>query len=141
MLVSYIERMKKKLLTIGLMAALSAMVSGCVIVAVGAIAVAGAGGWAYISGEMKATEQAPLDRVWNAALATMKDLEYPVTYKTKDALNAELKAVNSSGTTIDINIKKLSDNATEVRIRVGTFGDQNLSRIIIGKIEDHILGK
>ncbi len=122
-------------------AALLTMVTGCVVVAVGVIAVAGAGGWAWYKGEIKATEQAPLDKTWNATLATMKDLEYPVTYKAKDALAAELKAVNSSGTTININLKKLSDNSTEIRIRVGTIGDEPLSRTIISKIEDHILAK
>ena len=122
-------------------AALMAMATGCVLVAVGAIAVAGAGGWQYVKGEIKATEQAPLDRVWTATLDTMKDLEYPVTYKAKDALAGEVKVVNSSGTKIDINLKKITNNSTEIRIRVGTFGDEPLSRTIIGRIEDHILGK
>jgi Protein of unknown function (DUF3568) len=133
--------MKKRLLTIGMATALLAMVSGCVIVAVSAIAVAGAGGWQWYKGEIKATEQAPLDKCWNATLAAMKDMEYPVTYKAKDALAAELKAVNSGGTTIHIDLKKLDNNSTEIGIRVGTFGDEPLSRTIIGKIEDHIVAK
>jgi hypothetical protein len=133
--------MKKKILTIGMTAALLMAVTGCVLVAVGVVAVAGAGGWQWYKGEIKAIEQAPLDKCWNATLAAMKDLEYPVTYKAKDALAAELKAVNSSGKTIDINLKKLDNNSTEIRVRVGTFGDEPLSRTIIGKIEDHILGK
>ncbi len=45
-----------------------------------------------------------------------------------------MKAVNSSGTEVDINMKKLSDSATEIRIRVGIFGDEPLSRAILNKI-------
>jgi hypothetical protein len=123
------------------MAMLLTAVTGCVVVAVGAIAVAGAAGWAWYKGDMKATEQAPLDTCWTATLATMKDMQYPITYEAKDAQAGELRAVNASGTTINIHLEKLSTTATKVSIRVGTMGDENLSRIIIGKIEDHILGK
>ena len=130
--------MKKKLLMIAGAAALLVLGTGCPVVVVGGVAAAGAGGWAYWKGEIKGTEQAPLDKTWVATLDAMKDLEFPVTYKAKDALAGELKAVNSSGTEIDINLKKLSDSATEVRIRVGTFGDEPLSRTILNKINDHL---
>jgi hypothetical protein len=130
--------MKKKLLTIGMALALLAAGNGCALFVVGAVAAGGAGTWAYVKGEIKATEQAPLDKAWTATLDAMKDLEFPVTYKAKDALAGELKAVNSSGTTINIYVKKLSESATEIRIRVGTFGDEPLSRTIITKIDNRL---
>ena len=127
--------MKKRLLTIGTALLLLAIGNGCALFVVGAVAAGGAGTWAYIKGEIKATEQVSLDKAWTATLDTMKDLEFPVTYKAKDALAGELKAVNSSGTTIQIYLKKLSDSSTEIRIRIGTFGDEPLSRTIITKID------
>ena len=130
--------MKKKLLTIGAALLLLAAGNGCVLFVAGAVAAGGAGTWAYIKGEIKATEEAPLDKAWAATLDTMKDMEFPVTYKGKDALAGELKAVNSSGTTIHIYLKKLSEHSTEIRIRVGTFGDEPLSRTIITKIDNRL---
>jgi hypothetical protein len=127
--------MKKQLLMIAGVAALLVLGTGCPVVLVGG---AGAGTWAYVKGEIKGTEEASLDKTWTATLAAMKDLEYPVTYKAKDALAAEMKAVNSSGTSIDINLKKLSDSATEIRIRVGIFGDEPLSRTILNKINGQL---
>jgi len=32
----------------------------------------------------------------------------------------------------------LSDNATEIKIRVGTFGDQSASAMILEKIRAHV---
>ena len=42
--------------------------SGCAVLLVGGGVAAGIGGYAYVRGELKATENAPLDRVWDAAL-------------------------------------------------------------------------
>ena len=68
----------------------------------------------------------------------MKDLEYPVTSQAKDALSAELTARNASDKKIMVKLKKISDTTTEVRIRVGTFGDESLSRVVLEKIKKHL---
>ncbi len=131
--------MNKKLLTIGMAAVLLALANGCALFVVGAAAgVAGAGGYAYYKGEVKATEPTSLDRVWNATRAAMKDLEFPVTSQGKDALEGDLTARNASGKKIEIEMTKISDSATELRIRVGTFGDEALSRTILAKINSHL---
>jgi hypothetical protein len=130
--------MKTKLMITVLMASLLAFVSGCALFVVGAAAGAGAVGYAWVDGEVKATEGASLDRTWNATLAAMNDLEFPVTDKTKDALEANLTARNASNTNISIKLKNLSNTSTEIRIRVGTFGDESLSRTILNKINSHL---
>ena len=114
------------------------LTAGCVAVAVGAAAAAGAAGYAYVSGELKSTESASLERAWSATTAAMQELEFPVTSKSKDALGAELTARNASDKKIAITLKKRSDNATEIRIRVGTFGDESLSRLILEKIKKRL---
>jgi hypothetical protein len=126
--------MRKRLILAGMLASMLAFGSGCALFVVGAAAGAGAAGYAYVAGELKVTESATLNRTYDATLKAMKDLEYPVISKVKDALTAHVVARNASDKKIDINLKKLSDNATEVRIRVGTFGDENLSRTILEKI-------
>jgi hypothetical protein len=126
--------MNTRLMISVLMASLLVFMSGCALFVVGAAAGAGAAGYAYVDGEEKATESASLDRTWNATLAAMKDLEFPVTSQAKDALTANLTARNASNTSISIKLEKLSSTSTEIRIRVGTFGDETLSRTILNKI-------
>jgi Protein of unknown function (DUF3568) len=129
--------MSNKLLMIGVTAMLLAAGSGCALFVVGGAAAAGAGGYAYVKGEVKSTEGASLDRAWQATLAAMKDLEYTVTKQGKDALAGELTARNAIGKEIYIYEKKVSDTATEISIRVGTFGDEAVSRTILMKIKSH----
>jgi hypothetical protein len=130
--------MKTKWLTMVLAAALLAVGGGCAVLVVGGAAAAvGVGTYAYINGELKGTEAASLDQAYTASLAAMKDLEFPITNKSKDALQAEVLARNSADKKILIKLKKVSDGATEIRIRVGTFGDESLSRLILDKIKSH----
>ena len=118
--------------------ALTLLTTGCVAVVVGAAAGAGAAGYAYVSGELKSTESATLAETYKASLAAMKDLEFPVISQTKDALEAQVTARNSSDKKIVVKLTKASGTATEVRIRVGTFGDESISRLILEKIKKHL---
>jgi hypothetical protein len=129
---------KTELLITVLMALLLTLGSGCVLFIAGAAAGVGVAGYAWVNGEIKATESASLDRTWNATLAAMKDLEFPVTSQAKDAVEADLMARNASNTSIAIKLKNLSNTSTEIRIRVGTFGDESLSRIILNKINSRL---
>jgi len=129
---------KTKLMMIALMASLLAFGSGCVLFVAGAAAGAGAAGYAWVKGEVVATEQASLSQTWDASLAAMQDLQFPVTSQVKDALEGNLTARNAKNTEIKIQLKYISNTSTEVHIRVGTFGDESLSRVILGKIKDHL---
>jgi hypothetical protein len=127
-----------KLLMTVLMASLLALTSGCFLFVVGAAAGAGAAGYAWVDGEVKTTEGFSMNQTWDASLAAMKDLEFTVTDKSKDALSGFLAAQSADNKTIKINLKYISKTSTEIRIRVGTFGDENLSRIILNKINSHL---
>lgn len=112
--------------------------TGCVLLVAGGAAAAGAGTYAYVQGELKATESAPLDRVWAATQAAVTELELPITSRHKDALGARLLARTSSDKKVEINLKKVTDTTTEIRIRVGTWGDETLSRLILDKIKKRL---
>ena len=118
--------------------ALLAAGSGCAVVVVGAVAGAGAATYAYVNGEVQSTLPATMDKTWGATQAAMKDLEFKVTTTTKDALNAELNATTADGKAIKIKLKRVSDTATEVGIRVGKFGDKQASDLILDKIKQHL---
>jgi len=131
---------KTKLLMMALIASLLALGSGCALFVVGAAAGAGAAGYAWVDGEIKTTEGSSLNQTWDASLAAMKDLQFTVTDKSKDALSGYLTAQTADNKTIKINLKYISNTSTEIRIRVGTFGDESLSRIILNKINSHLTG-
>lgn len=126
----------KSLITLFTTVVAAVLLSGCAAVIIGGAA--GAGTYAYIRGEMKGNENATLDRTWSATLAAMKDLEFTVMTQQKDALQGRLVARTALDKKIEINVTKISDNLTEIRIRVGTFGDQTLSHTIVQSIEKRL---
>ena len=128
----------KKLMIVGAMMALLAFGSGCALLVVGGVAAAGAGGYAYVKGEVKSTQPVPMDQAWKATLAAVKELQFPVISQAKDALSAEVTVRNASDTKIVIKVTKLYENSTEISIRVGTFGDESLSRQILQQIQKHL---
>jgi hypothetical protein len=131
---------KSKLLMTVFLASLLTLTNGCFLFVVGAAAGAGAAGYAWVNGEVKTTEAASMNQAWDASLAAMKDLEFTVTDKSKDALSGYVTAQTADNKAIKINLKYISNTSTEVRIRVGTFGDENLSRTILNKIRNHLPG-
>ena len=112
--------------------------SGCALFVVGGAAATGAGTVAWIHGELHSTEAATLDKAWNATLAAMKDLEFAVTAKEKDAITGKLTARGAGDKKIQITVNKASGTTAEIRIRVGTFGDSGLSHTILDKIRTHL---
>ena len=131
---------KTELLLMAWLALLVTLTNGCALFVVGAAAGAGAAGYAWVDGEVKTTEASSLNQTWDASLAAMKDLEFTVTDKSKDALSGYVTAQTADNKTIKISLKYISNTSTEIRIRVGTFGDESLSRIILGKINSHLTG-
>lgn len=109
--------------------------SGCAAMLIGGGAAAGVGTVAFIKGELRSTEQAALDQVWPAVISAMGELEFNVIQQTKDAVFAKLIARTSDDKKVKIDLIKKSDTITEIKIRVGTFGDQSLSRMILDKIK------
>lgn len=127
---------KQKLLILLLLAACPSILTGCLAAAaVGGAAAAGAGTVAYIKGELKSTEEASLNKTWSATVAAIDDLQFLVTNKIKDDVSAELDAKTADNKTVQIQLKRVSANLTDLSIRIGTFGDESLSRYILSKIK------
>lgn len=62
--------------------------------------------------------------------AAVKKLEFVETLHQKDALEAKLEARTASTKTVAFSLRRLTDTTTELRIRVGTFGDEALTHPI-----------
>jgi len=126
----------RNILLIGTVAVLAVVSSGCVAVFAGGAAV-GAGAVAYIQGELRSSEAVPLDKAWTAAQAAMKDMEYAVTDKQKDAASAKLTARGAGDKKIVVSLTKESGTVTKIGIRVGTLGDKTRSYQVLEKIKSH----
>jgi len=130
-------RSREPLLMMGLLALGVIVLSGCTALWVAGGAAAGAGTVAYAMGELKSTEEIGLVPAWEATQQAIKDLEFATTSKEKDAVEAKLIARGTADKKIKIRLIKQSDAVTQIRIRVGTFGDETLSRQILEKIKSH----
>lgn len=128
----------KKILLLGLMAVSLFFCNGCILFLAGGAAAAGAGTVVYLDGELKDTQQSSLDAVHAATLAGVRDLQFAVVNDTKDALTAKALVRTANDTKITITLTKQSPTVTEIRIRVGTFGDEQLSRQVLDSIKAHL---
>jgi len=113
-----------------------ALLFGCAAAVVGGAA--GAGAVLYSKGELKSTENAPLEKVLNAAEEAMKSMNLNVISKDHDALKGKLLAKRENGDNIDIKLEQKPNNLTEMKIRVGAFGNEDQARLIQEKIRQKL---
>ena len=109
---------------------------GCVAAAVG---VGAAGTIAYVRGDLEAVESHSLDRVYEATVKALDELELNVISKSKDALSATINARDAQDKKIKIMLKKTAEQTTKISVRIGTFGDETKSRLIYQKINYNLL--
>ena len=117
---------------------LSFMLQGCVLLAVGAGAAAGAGTVAYITGELQTTYAAPLDQTYHATQDALGDLDYRVLSTQKDGTEGEIEAKRVGGDSVKVKLSVSGRGTTLVKIRVGIFGDEAASRTIERKIASRL---
>ena len=110
--------------------------SGCLAAAAGAAV--GAGTYAYVRGDLEATLASPLDEVWGATLEAVRDLGFAVREQAQDQLSARLVAAQVRGGDVSIRLERVGENATKVNIRVGTFGDEATSRLVLREIGERL---
>lgn len=127
---------QKNLLLIILLGIIVSSSSGCAALLVGGGA--GAGTIAYLKGDLRSLEEASLERVWEAAQKAIQELEFVVTSKQKDIFSAKFTAHGAQDKKVTVDLKKISDNLTEIKIRVGIFGDESLSRLLLERVRKHL---
>ena len=123
-----LQRTASTLAGIGLSLVLLASTTGCVALVVGGAA--GAGAIAYQRGALVSNESAGMESTWRACYSAIKDLQFNEVRNKKDALEGMIEARTGAGKTVTFNLHRLTDTTTELRIRVGTFGDEALTRQI-----------
>ena len=96
---------------------------GCALFLIGTAAGAGAGTVSYVGNELRVTHEVKLDRAWDVANATMKDMEYiTIPSEThKDVISGVLRGRNAKDQKVVVQLLRQSDKLTEIRVRVGVF--------------------
>jgi len=115
---------------------LAVMQSGCLLVAAGAVA--GAGAVVYVRGELQASLDSGYESVTKAANRAMDQLQFRKISESRDALKDVLIARTADDTRVEITVIKVSEVLTKVEIRVGVLGDQTVSMTILEKIRSSL---
>lgn len=111
------------------------MQSGCVLVAVGAAA---GGTVAYVRGDLEATLPASYERSLRATQAGVRRMQYSLVSERSDAIAGQFIARTAMDKKIDVVVTKESDTNTRIRIRVGVFGDEQISRALLDAIKESL---
>lgn len=121
----------RRLLVVLLLGISLAGLSGCIVAAAGA----GAGAVAYVRGELEANLNTDYNKVVDSARNTIKDLEFAKVSENKDALKCVLVARTAMDKKVEVTITNSGKKLTNIKIRVGLFGDESLSLSILEKIK------
>lgn len=118
-------------LVVGLSAASLLTLPGCVAVAAGD----GAGVVAYVRGDLETTLGKDYSAVVDATRVAIKELEFAKISDDKDAFKAFIIARTAVDKKVEITLTNAGKGLTSIKIRVGVFGDEQLSLAILAKIK------
>ena len=112
-----------------------AYTTGCVALAAGAGAGAAV---AYVRGDLDTTLDASFAKSVRAANETIAELKYAKVSDHQDALQATIVARTAADQKIELYLEQVTDDATKLKIRVGTFGEEALQNEILSRIKSHL---
>jgi len=108
--------------------------TGCGALFVGAAggAVAGA---LYYQGGLKADVDATPQAVISATESAFRDLIWSKEVATASATDGLATARTATGKAVKVTVQAKTPEVSSVGIRIGTFGDENLSRLLYDRIQ------
>ena len=109
--------------------------TGCAAVLVGAGA---AGTVAYVKGDFESTEPYSVPEVYAAAQQALAELGLARISESQDHLSARIIARTAQDKKITIKIAYVTENSSQLSIRVAIFGSEEKSRQIYLKIREHL---
>lgn len=117
------------------MVAVLAVQPGCLIVAAGA---AGASTVAYVRGDLMAPLDADYESAVKASRRALDKLEFKIIDEKRDALAADFVARTALDKKVQVRVTKQGEKVTQIRIRVGVFGDEALSMTVLNEIKQRL---
>jgi len=110
--------------------------SGCAALLVGAGA--GTAGAIWYKGKLQETVSASVPRVHQAIKSGLRDLNIKITEDKFDNLTAEVEGVFADDRKVSIDAESINSSTTKLTIRVGVFGDKDLSQSISDAIKKYL---
>ena len=117
---------------------LLASVSGCATTGVGGGPNVTAGTYYYFTRELEVIYGIPLADVWPRALAAVEGLQLHIDRQRIDGLGGEIQARRPDGTRVYVCLEPVGDHSTSVSVRVGFWGDREMSERVQRTIRQQI---
>jgi hypothetical protein len=112
------------------------LISSCAALIVGGVV--GVGAVFYEKGQLTAHEGTGYDETLAAVLKAMDQLGYAVEKTEKSVAKEKVIAVTPDGKKIHITVRYKQIDHTEITIRAGTYGNEELSRKILDQIKSNL---
>ncbi|ORU67722.1 DUF3568 family protein, partial [Francisella tularensis] len=95
---------------------------------------------AYISGEYSMNMSGSVKDIYNATLkAVQSNDDFVITKKSITSVDAVVDgSTKVDSTSFYVKIEKITDNASKVTIKFGTFGDQAMSATLMDQIQKNL---
>ena len=110
------------------------LLTGCAALMVGAAAGGAAAGALYYKGELKADVDATPQAVMAATEKAFRDLIWTKETVEASATDGLATAHTATGKEVKVTVFTKTPQVSELGIRIGTFGDENLSRLLYDRI-------
>lgn len=101
---------------------------GCLLAAVAVGAAAGYGIYKYENGVATVEYDKPLGKCVESSVKVVEEVGWTLESKTQDAYSGKIKARRPDNSSVEIRFERIGEKGTRVSIRVGTFGDEKISR-------------
>jgi hypothetical protein len=94
----------------------------------------------YSRGQLYAVAEQDLNSVYSATIAALQQLDLEVTEKARDVFYAKVIGKVADGTTITIRMEPVTDNTTNLSIKVSKLlsGNEDRARTIYEKIKQNL---
>ena len=110
--------------------------AGCIPLLVGAAA--GAGGYAFVRGVLVKQFDVSATELHRAAVQALKSLDLSINYDKGDRLSAKVRSEFSDGKDVKIDIVAITEETSQLKIRVGAFGDKLRSEMVLSAVEKNL---
>lgn len=112
--------------------------SACFLLVPAGLVALGAGGMAWYKGVLHAEIDQPITRVHRAAAAALLDLGVRVESNELKRTSSYLDGDMPDGKRVSVKLNEVGAKKTRLRIRVGMWGDQAVSRKLLVQIKKHL---
>jgi hypothetical protein len=99
---------------------------------------AGTSAIAFATGELRSTEETSMAELDAATRQALEALGYGAIEAEREEERVRWRARTAGGDPVDIRLRARGADRTEVRIRIGVFGDEARSRLVLEQIHQSL---